>query len=292
MRVTEGLITQKYLVNQAKNAEKKLKLQTQLATNSKLDTLTDNLPDALESIKINSQMKKNETFLKNSENSKNFLEASLDSLDNVTTEMQKIIVALQDVNNPINGANISTYTAQIKNSLASIVQSVSAKQNGMYIFGGTNNDQPPVTLDASGYAVTTAADVSGSVEVQLSNEIKEKINIPGSDLFATEIFEKINDVLTALEGGTIPTEAQRLAIDTSYGKVLNLQSVAGEKINRMDDIAEVLNRQQDNLSELLGKKQSIDPAALIIELQNQDYLLQLSNKILASSYPSTVFDYL
>lgn len=292
MRVTEGLITQKYLVNQAKNAEKKLKLQTQLATNSKLDTLSDNLPDALESIKINSQMKKNETFLKNSENAKNYLQASQDSLDNVTTEIQKIIVALQDVNNPINGANISTYAAQIKNSLASIVQSVSAKQNGMYLFGGTNNNQPPVTLDVNGYAVKSTADLSGSVEVQLSNEIKETINIPGSDLFATGIFEKINEVLTALEGGTIPSEAQRLAIDTSYGNVLNLQSIAGEKINRMDDIAEVLSRQQDNLTELLGKKQSIDPAALIIELQNQDYLLQLSNKILASSYPSTVFDYL
>jgi flagellar hook-associated protein 3 FlgL len=292
MRVTEGLITQKYLVNQAKNAEKKLKLQTQLATNSKLDTISDNLPDALESIKINAQMKKNETFLKNSENSKNFLDASLDSLENATTEMQKIIVALQDVHNAINGANISTYAAQIKNSLASIVQSVSGKQNGMYLFGGTNNNQPPVTLDVNGHAVTTTADVSGSVEVQLSNEIKETINIPGNDLFATGIFEKINEILTTLEGGNIPSEAQRLAIDNSYSSLLNLQSIAAEKVNRMDDIAEVLTRQQDNLTELLRKKQSIDPAALIIELQNQDYLLQLSNKILASSYPSTVFDYL
>ncbi len=39
MRVTEGLITDKYLFTNSKIAEKKLKLQTQLTTNSKFENM-------------------------------------------------------------------------------------------------------------------------------------------------------------------------------------------------------------------------------------------------------------
>ena len=62
MRVTEGSMTDKYLYNQQKILNRKAKVQTQIATNTKIETLSDDLIGSLQSIKIQSQIKKQRTI--------------------------------------------------------------------------------------------------------------------------------------------------------------------------------------------------------------------------------------
>ncbi len=292
MRVTEGLMTDRYLYTQSKIAEKKMKLSTQLATNSKIDKLSDDIAGSLESIKLDSQIRRTKTYAKNAQSAQDFIDQSLKALDQVTTEMQNIMTAATNSGNAMNQGNFTTIAQSIKNSLSAIVQNVNAKHGDRYLFGGTDYSAEPVTIDAGGKAVVSALDHSGEVKVQLSSNIKEAMNIPGDQVLESGMFEAINDVIDALEAGNAPTDSQKLALTNAYQEILDVQSLGGEKINRLDNIITVLNGQTDNYTEMLTRVQEIDPAKLVMELQQQDYLLQISSKLLSNSFPQSVFNFL
>jgi flagellar hook-associated protein 3 FlgL len=292
MRVTEGLLTDRYLYTQAKINEKKVKLSTQLATNSKIDKLSDDIAGSLESVKLDSQIKRTQTYAKNAQSAQDFIDQSLKALDQVTTEVQNIMTAVTNSGNEMNRGNYTTIAQSIKNSLSAITQNVNTKFNDRYLFGGTDYSAEPVTLDAGGKAVVSVLDHSGEVKIQLSSNIKEAMNIPGDEVLESGMFEAVNDVIDSLEAGNTPTDAQKLALTNAYQKILDVQSLGGEKINRLENIKNVLKGQTDNYSEMLVRVQEIDPAELIMELQQQDYLLQVSSKLLSNSFSQTLFNFL
>lgn len=292
MRVTEGLIAEKYLYSQEKIANKKIKLQTQLANNSRIDKLTDDVAGSLESIKLDALIKKTDTYAKNADNALNFMKTSLDFLDQATTNIQNIMSTANTAKDAMNVQNYETISQSIKNSLSAIIQSVNSKHNGMYLFGGTNYNADPVTIDADGKAVISALDHSGEVKVQLSANTKESMNISGSEIFDTGIFEAVNDLIDSLDSGTGPTESQLQAIETAYNNFLNVQSLSGEKMNRFENLYDLLQNQSAGYNEMLVKVQEIDPAKVVVDLQQQDYLLQVSYKLLANAFPKSVFDFI
>lgn len=291
MRVTENSITGNYLYNQQKILKSKTKTQIQLATNSRLQTLSDDVSASLESMKINSQIKKTNVYLDNAKKVQQFMDASLGSLDSINSQIQKIMTIAVEAENPINATNLQSMADAVKGSLTSIIQNLNATQNGTPLFYGTNFKDVPVTQDGAGRAVVSAEDFSGEMKIQVSQNITQTMNIPGSQIAGSGMFEAINSILDSLSSGAVPSASQKADLDAAYKNMLNIQSIGGQTVNRMDDLTQMLTNQQTNLQYMLADKQSIDPAALTTDLQYQDYLLQLTNKLLAMNYPSTLFDY-
>ncbi len=292
MRVTEGLVTSKYLNIHERISEKKIKLQTQLATNSKIENISDDLAGSLEAIRLDSQINRIKTYSKNAQSAQDFLDQSLKSLGQVTTEMQNIMVAVTNSGNVVNQDSFPTIAQSIKNSLSAIVQSVNTKLNDRPLFGGTNYTADPVTIASDGKSVISTLDHSAEVKIQITANIKEAINIPGGQVLNSGMFEAINSVIDSIVAGTAPSEAQKTALNNAYKKILDVQSLGGEKLNRLENIKNVLDGQKDNYTEMLTRVQEIKPEHLIMELQQQDYLLQVSSKLLANSFTRSVLDYL
>jgi flagellar hook-associated protein 3 FlgL len=292
MRVTEGLITDKYLFTNSKIAEKKLKLQTQLTTNSKFENMSDDIAGSLKAIKLDSLIKKTDTFIDNTKNGIEFLQASISSLDQMTNQIQNVMKLATDAGNPLNKDSYTTIAQSIKSSLSAIVQLVNEKHNDMYLFGGTNFSEDVATIDSNGKAVKSTANRSGEIKVRISNNAKESINISGNQILDSGIFESINNVIDQLESGNAPTKAQLDDLDNAYKNILNVQSLAGEKYNKFTNMQELLTTYKTQYNEMLVNVQSIDPAQIMVELQQQDYLLQVSYKLLSNTFSKSVFDYL
>ncbi len=292
MRITEGMMTEQYLSNYNKVASKVSQIQTQLSTNTKLNTLSDDVAGSLLSINIQNQINKTDTYMKNSQNAKSYMASSLSALDNMTSEIQKIMTQVTTAQNPLNQQNYPTILESIKNSLDSIATDFNTKQNNMYLFGGTNYNTPPVSLDAAGKAVATTADISGTVNVQLSQNVNTAINIPGSDLLSTGLLTAVNDIIDSFTANTAPTQAQIDALQNSYNELLNIQSIGGEKSNRIDDITNLLTSTKTNLESSQANVSGVDTAKLAVDLQNQNYIMQISQKVLAQTFPQSLFDYI
>lgn len=292
MRITENLLSERYLYNQNKINEKKLKMQSQITNNTKLEKLTDNVGDSLEAIKLDANIRKMETFQKNISYAKDYLSITMDSIENIAGETQKIIGQLTNLDNALNNSNIPTVTQSIKLSLRAIVDSLNEKRNDMYLFGGTDFSNAPWSIDANGRAIRNATNVTGEIKVQITQNIKDTINITGNKIEGTDLIDTLNDILDVLEANNVPDSNLQQRLNNAYNAIVNLQSLNGEKLNRLDDINSLLDKQMLNTQELLSKKKDIDPAKLIVDLQYQDYVLQMSYKLAATILPKSLLDYL
>lgn len=292
MRVTESLLADKYLYNNTKIAERKLKLQTQLATNSKFENISDDIAGSLKAIKLDSMIRRTETFAKNAKSGIEFLQASLSSLDQITGQIQNVMKLATSAGNPLNKDSFSTIAQSIKGSLSTIAQLVNEKHNDMYLFGGTNFSEDVVTIDSNGKAVKSSVDRSGEIKVRISNNTKEAINISGNQILNSGLFESLNELIDQLESGNAPTKAQLDNLDTAYKNILNVQSLAGEKMNKFTNMQDLLNSYKTQYNEMLVNVQTIDPAQIMVDLQQQDYLLQVSYKLLSNAFPKSVFDFI
>jgi flagellar hook-associated protein 3 FlgL len=292
MRITENLLSERYLYNQSKINEKKLKIQSQITNNTKLEKLSDNVGDSLEAIKLNANIRKFETFQKNITYAKDYLSITTNSIENIADETQKIINQIMHTDNALNSNNLATVTQSIKLSLRAIVDSLNEKRNDMYLFGGTDFSDSPWSVDGNGRGVRNSTNVTGEIKVQITQNIKDTINITGDKIESLDLIDTINDILDSLEAGLVPDANLKQRLNSAYNSVVNLQSINGEKLNRLDDISALLEKQLINTQELLSKKQDIDPAKLIVDLQYQDYVLQMSYKLAATILPKSLLDYL
>jgi flagellar hook-associated protein 3 FlgL len=290
MRITEGMLADNFLGDYEKIMTKRAKEQIQVASNSRIQTLSDDVNGTLQSISLKSQISKTDTFIKNANHAYSFLQSSLNALDSITTDVQNIMTTASSAENPSNVDNYATMAQSMKDALASIVQSVNTKENDMYIFGGTNYKGDPVSI-VSNRAVPTTEDLSGEVKAQISQSVNVSINVPGSKIINSGVFQAINNIIDTLESGQPPTDAEKTALKDSYNKLVDIQSLTGLNQNRVDNMTSILNNQSTNYQDLLSKIQSVDTAKLATDLQTQDYLLQVINQLLASTMSKTVFDY-
>lgn len=294
MRISDSMMTKDFLYDNNQIQQNLVKIQTQLSTNTKVQTLSDDVGLSLNGINWETQLSKSQTYSTNVGNGKDFINNSINALSSMNTEVQNIISQATSANNALNSQNYSTIAGTIKNSLASIVQTMNTKYNGMYLFGGTNNQDPPVSIPdtQSGNAVVTTGDISGEVKTQVSGTITTAINIPGQNIVDTGLFNSINQIINSLQSGQAPDATAMTNLETSYQNLLNVQTSGGNIYNRLDNISQQLSTQQTNLQTMISNKLGVDPAKLSVDLQSQQYLLQMSDKILATTFSKSLLDYI
>jgi len=291
MRISNSMMTSDFLSENNQIQQNLVKIQTQLSTNTKIQILSDDVGLSLNSINWETQLSKSQTYSKNVDNGKDYINNSLSALDSMNTEVQNIISQATSADNALNSQNYDTIAGTIKNSLSSIVQTMNTQYNGMYLFGGTNNQAAPVSLDANGQAVVTQGDISGEVKTQVSSTLNTSINIPGSEIVATKLFDSINQIISTLQSGKSP-DAYINKLENSYQDLLNVQSSGGNIYTRLDNISQQLSAQQTNLQTIISNKLGVDPAKLSVDLQTQQTLLQMSYKILATTFSKSLLDYI
>jgi flagellar hook-associated protein 3 FlgL len=292
MRISNSMMTDNFLYNNNQIQQNLVKIQTQLSTNTKIQTLSDDVSLSLNSINWETQLSKSQSYSKNVDNGKDYINNSLGALSSMNTDVQNIISQATSSVNALNSQNYDTIAGTIKNSLSSIVQTMNTQYNGMYLFGGTNNQAAPVSLDANGQAVITQGDISGEVKTPVSGTSNISINIPGSNIVATGLFDSINQIINTLESGQAPDSKAINNLETSYQNLLNVQSSGGNIYTRLDNISQQLATQQTNLQTILSDKLGVDPAKLSVDLQSQQTLLQMSYKILATTLSKSLLDYI
>lgn len=127
------------------------------------------------------------------------------------------------------------------------------------------------------------------------SKIKESAN-PASLTFSAnqqvDIFNTLLTIKNKLENGELPTDEEVARVANFNQHILNKLANAGNIINKLRDTKDVLSNQQFVLTGLISDEQDVDVAKAILELQNQDYVLQLSYKISSMVLPKSLLDYI
>jgi len=297
MRISDSMLQSNFLRNLNASKAQMERLQTQIASNNKINKPSDSPSGTAKIMRFRSNITQTKDFIGNIDNSLAFIDESMRGLEYILDETTKILVNLAETKNPSNDGNLNSFANQIDTSLNIILESANIEFNGQFVFGGTDDSISPYGFTTDKSAVELkATDVSGDRRVKISKNITQKLNVSGSDLFGaidgTDIFNKLIEIRDNLNSGTKPTDADITFVENFGNSVRDYLSEAGNISNKLIDTKVISENQILTLQGLISKESEIDLAAATIELQNYDYSLQLSYKMSTMFLTRSLLDYL
>lgn len=108
----------------------------------------------------------------------------------------------------------------------------------------------------------------------------------------TDIFNTLKQISNDLRNGIVPSNEQIATVENFNSRLTSKQSQVGNTINQITTLQSMLEQQTYNLMELAQNENGVDIAKAVVDLQNQDYLLQVSQKLGSMILPKTLLDYL
>ncbi len=295
MRVTESSIASSFLFNIGETNQRITQEQTELATGKSVNTVSDNPQAANTILRLKALVSNNNQFQQNNTAAQSRAQATESAMDGFTTIMINLKgILAQATNGSLTSADQQTYADQVDQLLGQAVDIANTQSNGIYIFGGTNTLQQPITLAADGSSVTANPNgITGSIKVPVNEGINQVVNLDGQQAFqGTAIFNLMIQVRDELNSGQSPTTAQAASVDTYVDSIANATGKAGAIMQNLDANDTMLTNQQTQLKKLLSVQQDSDIAAVTLKM-NQDQLdLQAALSSGASVLPDTLLNFL
>jgi len=301
MRISDQLLSNNYLSYVNKTKSEMQNLQNQILTGSKINKPSDSPSGASRSMRLQESIASNETYTKNIENAYSFLQVTTSTMESLNDEAEKIQILFTNMANPTD-TNLNTYADQIDLTLKSMMDLANSEYEGKYIFGGTDFSDEPYgfTKDAAGNIISAQQNVTstkGIQNIKISTNTTQKINVPGDDIFGdlsanSDIFNTLIQIRDNLRNGIKPTNAQTKVVSDFSKNVLSKMTSAGEVMNRLDSTKELLSNQNMELQSLLADEKEVDTAKAIVDLQNQQYYLDLSYKMSSMILPKSLLDFM
>ncbi len=154
-----------------------------------------------------------------------------------------------------------------------------------------------VSVDGSTTNLSFSVDLPANrmqftIDLKSLTENNSTTNINLSANQQTDIFNTLKQISNDLRNGIVPGSNQMAAVESFNSRLTSKQSYVGNTINQITTLKGMLEQQTYNLMESAQNENGVDIAKAIVDLQNQDYLLQVSQKIGAMILPRTLLDYL
>jgi flagellar hook-associated protein 3 FlgL len=297
MRISDILISNNYLNRLSGTKANIERLSRQIASGVKVSKPSDSPSGTSKILKFYNKLTQSEVYTNNIHNSLASLKETTFAMENIQSEVITILTNITELNNAANNEDLNSFADKIDLSLNAILNSANSEYDGKYLFGGTDFSSAPYgfTEDLSAIELKVG-DVSGIQRVKISQNTLQKINMTGAEVFGTigedDIFNTLIEIRDNLRLGIKPTEEQETIIKNFNKKVLDKIAGTGNIINQLTDAEELLNNQKLNIEELLSNEQEVDVTKAIMELQSQDYILQVTYQLSAMFLPKSILDYL
>lgn len=273
-RITNSMMTSKFLSNMKRNLNNMSTLQNQLASGKEILRTSQNPFAATRNKQLANQISDNEQYNANIKDTSNWLDTTdtaLAQAGNVMARIKELMVKAG--NGAYSEDEISTIKNEVVEKSKELAQIMNTTFDGAYIFGGTKGTSKPVTVDSNGnlaYAdkngngfgnpaipdVSTGNDKTNA-ESQLSTSLKTEISqgvVVEYNKTATDIFEftdtKLGDINVMNEISTLISNLGKMSdktgATTDAEKEAALNYVNGEGLAKMDSIVQNLlaNRAQ------------------------------------------------
>lgn len=108
----------------------------------------------------------------------------------------------------------------------------------------------------------------------------------------TDIFNTLMNIRDNLRLGIKPTDEQQQFVNDFNNRLLNKLSEVGNRINHLNDTNDMLQSQKTSMQQVISNVQDVDVAKAVMDLQNQDYLLQVSYKMSSMFLQKSLLNYL
>ena len=150
-RVTQGMLTSNYLMNENRNLTNMQKVQSQLASKKEISRASDNPYKVSRIMQLYNEIDANKQFNENIKDTTSWLDATdtaLSQINNVFARIRELQVSAG--NGSYNDDERLSIQKEVKQKTIEIAQILNNNFDGAFIFGGTKSTSKPVMVDASG----------------------------------------------------------------------------------------------------------------------------------------------
>ncbi len=243
MRISDLMLSNDFVAN-FNNAKAKVdRLQTQIATGSKINKPSDSPEGTSRLLGLKNQSQQIDTFNKNIETGLSYMQETTTAMESIQTEITNVMVKLSNLGNVAANSSLNNFADQIEASLNEILNFTNIKSNGKYLFGGTDFSSEPYGFSSDKSSVIVkAGDISGKQSIRTSQNTFQKINMTGAEVFGTIVNQLGSIDSTTAVGATVSNQTN--VYDTSgvqYTLKVDYKKTAANKYTMSYDITDSSN---------------------------------------------------
>lgn len=318
MRVTQGMVVNRFL-RDLQNSERRLfNLQGKVSSGTRLQRPSDDPIDAARVMRFDSEDTEISRYLANAREARDWLgatESALNEAYEALTRAQE--VALRANAGSLPNDALEALGTEVDVLVQHLLQVVNTAYKGRYLFSGTLTLNAPYEVvwkdvndvNASDIVLTGEEiedDQTGTVNVRVleyqgnDGEIRHQIgmsvnvraNITGDAAFgdAFAVLAKLRNDL--LEANVDNLDEYVAGIDEAIGNVVRLRSDIGGRMNRTELAAERLGVISLQIESLRSELADTDVARALVDLHAAELSLQTSMAMAARMFQTSLLDFL
>ncbi|ABY91762.1 flagellar hook-associated protein FlgL [Thermoanaerobacter sp. CM-CNRG TB177] len=296
MRVTDGMLVTNFLNNYHNNLEKLQKNQNMLSTGKKISRPSDDPVAVATSLRIRTDMARNDAYTKNADYAKSWLDITDSALNQLGDLLQRTReLAVQGANGTLTQADMQKMANEIEQLKAQMIQVGNTQYNGRYIFAGFKTTTQPFSEDNNSYNGD-----NGLIEFEVgAGGNKIAVNVPGDKVFdvdltgTSQLLVMMDNLKSALDSGDHQAVSNLIVdVDKQMENVLAVRAEVGAKSNRIDLIQNRLQDDNYNFTALLSKSEDADLAQVITNLKMDENVYRASLAAGARIMQPSLIDFL
>lgn len=300
MRVTTGMMSNKYIKNLGKSANEMYYLHDRVATGRKFFTGSEDPVGAIKAYKLRREYRLTEMYDSNIRDVESFYTSAETNLMQISDNMERIYTSyLRGVTGTMDADSREAIAKEMDNLQQSILTSLNAKFEDKYVFGGTSREKTPFTLDAGGNLLFKGIDVKTMDKTTYDELVGETINVDlGLGMKFDSMSGEVNqdtvfnmsmagikfmgygtDSATSPSGDTIPNDL--------YSLIGKIKDKLRDPDFSMEEISPYIEKYEQQKKEVLMNATDIGAKSNYLEflsLRNQSNQDNLNEKILDVEY--------
>lgn len=281
MRVSQSMISNNMLSNISRSYGNLNKYMNQFSSGKKITRPSDDPFIAMKGMGYRSQLSNIEQYERNLSEAHNWLDntdAALDETNNILHRLNDL--AIQASNGTYDGDDRSNIAKEVDQLINQLLDVANTRVNDKYIFNGTDTSGE---FDEDGNRILPFLRNEDGTFVVSENEnefvldlgTKVQVNLNPTEVFSEELFNDLQDFLTALEDETIADEDLSGFIDIMQGhndQALKARANIGARMNRVDLIENRLANQVISAKSMMSDNEDVDAEEVIMNLTMQEVI--------------------
>jgi flagellar hook-associated protein 3 FlgL len=269
----------------------------QLATGKRVNTPSDDPAAAAADVQNQAFQGQTDQYLKNTTSLEAMFQTADSTLSSVVSSLnQAISLGVQGANGTLSPSDVQAIAQQVKGIQSQMVGLGNTSYEGSYLFGGTDTQSPPFTLDSTQPSGVRYNGNAGVNTVDIAQGRSIQTNVPGSQIFqgaGGNIMNSLQQLVTALQSGNSANIGTATTQVTGALGYLSQQRVFyGSAANQLNANQSFLQQEQVNLKTQDNNLVGVDLAAAATGLAQAQTAQSAALAALAKVIPQSLLDYL
>ena len=316
MRITNTSMIKNYMYDTQQNLSRLNNINKQINSGKVINKVSDDPHKAVRIMSLNSEIKYNEKYNYNIDETVGWMNTTDGSLDNLNTVLGDIKEDILKVGNgTYSDEEMKAIRAEINEKIKEVADIMNTTYAGKYMFGGTNVDEPPIIMEEVDGVVTLKinpnsntedlrADISDGINIDYNVSVGEIFNGADDNGNPINFLEELNNVSKLMNDIVNGNDAQKSAakeellgttkanIDKLANHALDERTSLGVRVSTAERVKELNEDNILNMKDVLSKDQDVDVVEKFIELSTAELVYQASIKVGNKLIQPTILDYL